>query len=107
MISDKTLELNNDMAVRAFVYRLNLSGKNFKNTKYNHFSINKKNLALSRFSSPSLSYVPLLFILNIDVIFLTFYLIFTDREMVIFEKTGDCLWRVAETDSFVIIQQTV
>lgn len=107
MISDKTLELNNDMTVRAFVYRPNLSGKNFKNTKYYHFSINKKNLALSRFSSPSLSHVPLLFILNIDVIVLTFYLIVTDREMVIFEKTGDSLWRVAETDSFVIIQQTV
>lgn len=27
MISDKTLELNNDMAVRAFVYRLNLSAR--------------------------------------------------------------------------------
>lgn len=53
MISDKTLELNNDMTVRAFVYRPNLSGKNFKNTKFYHFSINKENLALSRFSSPS------------------------------------------------------
>lgn len=84
MISDKTLELNNDMTVRAFVYRPNLSGENFKNTKYYHFSINKKNLALRRFSSPSLSHVPLLFILNIDVIVLTFYLIVTDREMVIF-----------------------
>lgn len=91
MISDKTLELNNDMTVRAFVYRPNMSGKNFKNTKYYHFSINKKNLALRRFSSPSLSHVPLLFILNIDVIVLTFYLIVTDREMVIFEKTGDSL----------------
>lgn len=91
MISDKTLELNNDMTVRAIVYRPNLSGKNFKNTKYYHFSINKKNLVLSCFSSPSLSHVPLLFILNIDVIVLTFYLIFTDREMVIFEKTGDSL----------------
>lgn len=91
MISDKTLELNNDMTVTAFVYRPNLSGKNFKNTKYYHFSINKENLALSRFSSQSLSHVPLLFIVNIDVIVLTFYLIFTDREMVIFEKTGDSL----------------
>lgn len=61
MISDKTLELNNDMTVRAFVYRPNLSGKNFKNTKYYHFSINKKNLALSRFSSLCLMFLYCLF----------------------------------------------
>lgn len=89
MISDKTLELNNDMIVRVFVYRSNLLGKNFKNIKYYYFLINKKNLVLSRFLLLFLFYVFLLFILNIDVIVLIFYFIFIDREMVIFEKIGD------------------